>query len=119
MRKNKIIITAILTGLFSTACAKGGTLSETASLNKIQKLPEVQSFIEKIDKVEGVHPIIRQEDSSAGNSNLFEYYVGELYPTHSVLWNRFVIDKKTSEIFIFDIESGDYISLEHWRTKKQ
>ncbi|MFA5800340.1 MAG: hypothetical protein WC840_05295 [Candidatus Peribacteraceae bacterium] len=118
MGKNKIIIFAILLSLFSISCAKGG-LTETASFSKIHKLPEVQSFIEKIGRVEGVRPVIRQEESSAENANLFEYYVGESYPTHSVLWNRFAVDKKTSEVFVFDIESGDYISIEKWREKQK
>lgn len=99
------------------SCAKG-PLSETAAFSKIQSVPEIQSFIGKVNR-DSIKPIIRQEGSAVNGNDLLEYYIGESHPTHDVLWNRFAINKKTSEIFVFDVESGDYIPLEEWRGKSR
>lgn len=122
MRKNKLlktifICTIVSLSISANSCAKS-SLSETAALSKIESLPEIQLFVGEVKKSgTDIKPTIRQE--SVDTSDLFEYYIGESRPTHDVLWNRFAINKKTAEIFVFDVESGDYIPLGEWRNKQK
>ncbi|MFH0799221.1 MAG: hypothetical protein V2A66_03460 [Pseudomonadota bacterium] len=119
MKRAFILLLAplVLFGASIISCAKV-SLPETAAFGKVQNLPEVQLFMAKVNKAgNDVRPIIRQEESDASSGNLIEFYVGESHPTHNVLWNRFAVDKTTTQIFVFDAESGEYVSIEDWRNK--
>ncbi len=101
--------------LMDTACKKKMFTQEEA-LERIQSLPEVQEYTIKL-REKNSRPLIRQE-SSNHQSSIVEFSVGESHPTHMILWNRFLIDRANGKVFIFDIESGDFIPIQQWRKKE-
>ena len=108
-----VFICAIV--LIGASCKKKALTQETA-LKQIQLLPEIQEYTTQLRKRDS-RPFIRQEPSN-NQSTSIEFSVGESHPTHTILWNRFSIDKTNGEVFIFDVESGDYFTLNEWRKKK-
>ncbi len=92
------------------------TITNTDAFNKISNLPEVKAYFQKLGEVEkGVKPVIREESDNPDGNNLFEYYVGESHTTHSVLWNRFAVNRRSGEVFVFNQEEGEYIPINKWR----
>ena len=97
-----------------TSCTKR-SLTKNEIAKKIQMLPEVQNLSSQLKEQE-VSLLIRQESS---DSSFTEFSVGESTSTHMVLWNRFRVDNTNGDVFVFDAERGDYISLAQWRQEKE
>lgn len=110
-----VLISAFAIVLTGSSCKKK-TLTQEMAVKKIQSLPEVQGYTTQL-REKDTRPFIKVESSNDKSSSL-EFSVGESHPTHTILWNRFSIDKTNGDIFIFNIESGDYIPIEEWRKKK-
>jgi len=86
-------------------------MTQEKAIKAVQSLEEVQRYTIQL-RGKNSRPFIKEESHDDKSA---EFSVGESLPTHTVLWNRFSINKENGNIFIFDIESGDYISIEKWR----
>lgn len=108
MKKAFILIFCCWAGV---AFAKG--LSRKDAEDKIRNLTEVRAFSEELAGNKSA--LVIYEEESAGGKNLYEFYVGEGKPDHTVRWNTFGVDKKTGTIFVLDRMKGKYIPYGQWK----
>lgn len=111
MKKIFILFFCCLAGVIF---AKG--LSKNEGEDKIKNLPEVQAFAEELSANKSTL-MIRDEETS-DSKNLYEFYVGENKPDHTVRWNGFGVDKKSGAVFVFDIMKAKYVPYAEWKKQQ-
>ena len=109
-------ITVLAIVLAGVSC-KNKMLTQEMAFKEIQSLPEVQEYTAQL-REKGSRPYVRQELSDK-QSSLMQFSVGESHPTHVIIWKRFSVDTSNGNISIFDIESGEYLPIEEWRTENK
>jgi len=117
-KKNAYILTLVLClSLFVNVSCKRQSVTTDAALKFIQSLAEVMEYSKALKK-KGVKPFIRNDISNKEPDKIY-FSVGESHETHTVNWNSFAVDKKTGEVFVLDIESGEFIPLQDWRSAQE
>lgn len=111
-----ITITFLLLIFVNTTSCKHSmqVTSEEQAYQFVQKVPEVQDFVADLVNM-GAKPYIRMEASD--NASLYEFYVGSNELTHTAVWKRFRVDRKTGQIQVYDNKADEYVPLDEWRTR--
>lgn len=88
--------------------------SDAQAYQLVQGIPEVQEYVTELIKSDA-KPYMRLE--SGGNGPFYEFYVGSNQTTHTVIWKRFKVDRKTGEARVYDNKTDEYVSLDEWRAR--
>lgn len=91
--------------------AKGVSQKEARQI--VEKIPEVQEFADMLAQHRSRLVIYPEELGE--NKNLHQFYVGESLGDHTNRWNTFGVDKKSGEIFVFDMMRGKFLPYTQWQ----
>lgn len=116
MKKNISVITLLI--IFLLSCQKKN-LSEKDSLQILEQLPEIKRALTQDRAENGPRIVVRQDKDQTVPSGLDEFYVGESHETHTTILDRYAVDRKTGEIYIYDVEEAEFVPLEQWREKNK
>lgn len=101
---------------FCAACKK--TITREKAIATITSLPELKSISEQLASIDQNIKLSIRDDSASGEDNpRWEFYIGEKHPDRTVFLMRIAVDRKSGEIYIFDTDLAEYVSLEEWRNK--
>jgi len=110
------VIFTVFAFCFCTACQK--TITKDKAIDIITSLPELKNISEQLSSIDqNVKLLIRDDSIVGGGDKRWKFYVGEGHPDRTVFLMRIAIDKKSGEIYVFDTDLAEYVSLEEWRSK--
>lgn len=109
----RVFIGLLVMQVVSGCSAKTSMTSEAEAMDIIKSRPETMAFAERLEKVENVS-IFMKVEGGGSESEAYDIYVGESHPTHTVLWNRFRVNKLTKRVYVYDVGSDTYIPIEQW-----
>ena len=91
-------------------------LAPDEALDRVVALPEVLELEKRVRKASGGEGGVVAFQDGEGAPGVWDVYVGENHPTHTVRWKTFRVDGQTGLIRVYDVD-GDLISLETWRNR--
>lgn len=113
--KHRSLVFLLIGTLFLVACTPASKVtSDEQAYQLVQNVPEVQEYVTELVKGD-TKPYMRLE--SVNKDPFYEFYVGSSQPTHTVIWRRFKVDRKTGQIKVYDNKADEYVSLDEWRTR--
>lgn len=113
--KHEILVFLLIGTLSLVACNPASKVtSAEQAYPLVQNVPEVQEFVAELVKNDA-KPYMRLE--SVDKDLFYEFYVGSSQPTHTVIWRRFKVERKTGQVQVYDNNADEYVSLDEWRTR--
>jgi hypothetical protein len=92
-------------------------------INYLQNsVPEIDDF-ERLLLKSNVKMIIRIDGNKTNldnsNNQYYSIYVGENHADHTVRWHTFLVKENLSDIYVDDVITGTYHTLNEWRRSQQ
>lgn len=113
MKRNGLVLLMII--LSAVACKSSSkVISNEQAYQMVQGIPEVQEYVAELVR-DHAKPYMRLESES--DDPFYEFYVGSDQPTHTVVWKRFRVDRKSGVATVYDNKADEYVTLEEWRER--
>jgi hypothetical protein len=111
-----VLFVVVVVVLSSCTPSTTRSLSADDAERVVSTLPETRAFQGKLEAVG--RQLIIVDETEAG-SQAFQFYVGEDVSDHTVLWNRFRVDRQSGVVLVWEPVNDQWLSVVEWRTAAQ